>query len=117
MSGMHSLEQVIADAQRVGYDGEPGIDRATRTKEACIDNVEIIQLVRLAIAIERARLRIVSEPDGAVLVRKSGKRNKLQEEQITREKTLVAFVAVDGAFGLLLHQCFQLFYQALMSFF
>src|SRR6266404_830392 len=47
----HSLEQVIADAQRVGYDGEPGIDRATRAKEACIDHVKIIQLMRFAVAI------------------------------------------------------------------
>ena len=39
---MHSLEQVIADPQRVGDDGEPWIDRAAGTKEACIDNVEII---------------------------------------------------------------------------
>jgi len=28
MSDMHSLEQVIADAQRVGDDREAGIDRA-----------------------------------------------------------------------------------------
>ncbi len=39
---VHSLEQVIADAQRVGYDGEPWIDRAAGTKEACIDHVKII---------------------------------------------------------------------------
>jgi hypothetical protein len=103
MSGMHSLEQVIADAQRVGYDGEPGIDRATRTKEACIDNVEIIQFVRFAVAIERARLRIVSEPDGAVLVRHASERDALAEIQIAREEALVAFVAVHGTLGLLLH--------------
>src|SRR6266853_996232 len=63
----HPLQQMITDAQRVGYDGEPGIDRATRAKEACIDHVKIIQLVRFAVAIECARLRVVAEPDGAVL--------------------------------------------------
>ena len=100
---MHSLEQVIADAQRVGYDGEPGIDRATRTKEACIDNVEIIQFVRFAVAIERARLRIIAEADRPVLVRHASERDALAEIQIAREKALVAFVAVHGTLGLLLH--------------
>ena len=100
---MHSLEQVIADPQRVGYDGEPGIDRATRAKEACIDHVKIIQLVRFAVAIERARLRVVAEPDGAVLVRHAGERDALAEIQIAREEALVAFVAVHGTLGLLLH--------------
>src|SRR5438034_670522 len=102
-SGMHSLEQVIADAQRVGYDGEPWIDRATRAKEACIDHVKIIQLVRFAVAIERARLRVVAEADGTVLVRHAGERDALAEIQIAREEALVAFVAVHGTLGLLLH--------------
>src|SRR5439155_17856154 len=91
---VHSLESVIAHAQRVGYDGEPGIDRATRAKEACIDNVEIIQLVGFAVAIERARLRVVAEADGTVLVRYAGERDALAEIQIAREEALVAFVAV-----------------------
>ena len=100
---MHSLEQVIADAQRVGDDGEPGIDRATRAKEACIHHVEIIQLVRFAVAIERARLRVVAETDRAILVRDAGERDALAEIQIAREEALVAFVAVHGTLGLLLH--------------
>ena len=41
-ASIHSFEQMVADAQRVGDDGEPGIDRATRAKEACIDHVKII---------------------------------------------------------------------------
>src|SRR6266508_6768162 len=102
-SGVHSLEQVIADAQRVGDDGEPGIDRATRAKEACIDHVEIIQLVRFAVAIERARLRVVAEADGTVLVRHASERDALAEIQIPRKEALVAFVAVHGTLGLLLH--------------
>ena len=101
--GVHSLEQVIADAQCVGYNGEPGIDRATRAKEARIYHVEIIQLVRLAVAIERARLRVVAEPDGAVLVRHTSERDALAEIQIAREEALMAFVAVHGTLCLLLH--------------
>ena len=87
---------MITDAQRVGYDGEPGIDRATRAKEACIDHVKIIQLVRFAVAIERARLRVVAEADGTVLVRHASERDALAQIQIAREETLVAFVAVHG---------------------
>ena len=59
--------------------------------------------MRFAVAIERARLRIVSEPDGAVLVRHAGERDALAEIQIAREEALVAFVAVHGTLGLLLH--------------
>jgi len=103
MSDMHSLEEVIAHPQRVRDDGQSWIDRTAGTKEACIDNVEIIQLVRFAVAIERARLRVVSEPDGAVLVRHAGERDTLAQIQIAREEALVAFVAVHGTLGLLLH--------------
>ena len=80
MSDMHSLEQVIAHPQRVRDDGQSWIDRTAGTKEACIDNVEIIQLVRFAVAIERARLWIVAEADRAVLMRDAGERDALAEE-------------------------------------
>ena len=102
-ASIHSFEQMVANAQGVGYDGESGIDRATRAKEACIHHVEIIQLVRFAVAIERARLRVVAETDGAVLVRHASERDALAEIQIAREEALVAFVAVHGTLGLLLH--------------
>jgi len=100
---MRPLEQVIAHTQRVGDDGEPGIDRAAGREKASIDNVEIIQLVCFAIAIERARLRVVSEPDRTVLMRDTSERDALAQIQIAREETLVAFVAVHGTLGLLLH--------------
>jgi len=38
---------VIADPQRVGYDGDPDFTAPSRQKEASIDTVKIIQLVRL----------------------------------------------------------------------
>src|SRR5438552_3245523 len=101
--GVHSLEQVIADAQRVGYDGEPWIDRATGREKACIDHIEIIQLVRFAVAIERARLWVVSEADRPVLMRHASQRDALAEIQIAREEALMAFVAVHGTLCLLLH--------------
>ena len=58
---IHSLEQVIAYPQRVGHDRERRIHRAARAEEAGIDNVEIVELVRFAVAIERARSWIVAE--------------------------------------------------------
>ena len=60
--------------------------------------------MRFAVAIERARLRVVSEPDGAVLVRHASERDALAEIQIAREQTFVALVAMDRALGLLLHK-------------
>src|SRR5206468_4477073 len=90
---------------------------AARTEETCIDNIEIVELMRFAIAIERARLRIVAEADRAVLVRYSGKRDALAEEQVSGEKALVALVPVDRALRLLLHQALKLFDQAFVSFF
>ena len=52
---------MIADAQRIRHDCERRIHCPARTEEACIDNAEVIELVRFAVAIQRARLRIVAE--------------------------------------------------------
>src|SRR5439155_25135210 len=73
--------------------------------------------MRFAIAIERARLGIISEAHRAVLVRDTGERDALAEEQIAGEEALVALVAVDRALGLLLHQALKTFDQAFVSFF
>ncbi len=95
---------MITDAERVGDDGKRGVHRAARTEETCIDNIEVVELVRLAIAIERTRFRIVAESDGAVLMRNSGERNALAEKQIPCEQAFVALMSVNRAFGLLLHE-------------
>src|SRR5438067_4231261 len=97
-SGAHSLQQVITDSQRVGDDGKSRIHGATRTEEASIDNIKIVELMRFAVAIERACLWIISKTNRAVLVRNSGKRNALSKIQIPREQTFVALVPVKGAF-------------------
>src|SRR4029077_5297950 len=65
----HSLQQMIADAQRIGNDGECRIYRAGGAEKAAIHDVKIVELVRFAIAIQRARLRVVTKPDAAVLMR------------------------------------------------
>ena len=49
------LQQVVSHAQRIGDDGQAGIHGCDRYKEACVDDIEIIQIVRLAVQIERRR--------------------------------------------------------------
>src|SRR5438132_303145 len=63
-----ALEQVIADTERVGGDGQRRVHRGARAEEAAIDHVEVVDVVGPAVDIERRRRRIVAEPDGAVLM-------------------------------------------------
>src|SRR5436190_10043695 len=62
-----ALEQVIADAQRVGGDGQGGVHRRARAEEAAVDDIQIVHVVGPAVDVERRCRRIVAEPDGAVL--------------------------------------------------
>src|SRR5579885_2039395 len=75
-------EQVIADAKRVGHDGQRRIDGGTRREKAAVDDIEVVHFVRLAIHVESGGLGIVAETDGAVLVRDACKRNTVAEEEI-----------------------------------
>src|SRR5262245_64826978 len=74
-SSLEPLEQVIADAERVGHDRERRIDCSARGKEARVDDVEVVELVRLAVRVQRGCLRVVPEPNRAVLVREAGQRD------------------------------------------
>jgi hypothetical protein len=55
---------VIADAQGIGRDRERRIDGAARWEEARIDHVKIVDLMSLAVAVERGGLRVVARSDG-----------------------------------------------------
>ena len=83
-SDAEALEQVVADAQRVGHDRQRGVHRAARREEAAVDDVEVVDIVRLAVHVERGGLRVVAEADRAVLVRHAGQRNALADEQVAR---------------------------------
>jgi hypothetical protein len=48
-----SLEQVIADSQRVGHDCQRRIHSPARRKEARIHYIQVVELMRFAVAIER----------------------------------------------------------------
>src|SRR5262249_14431761 len=108
--------QVIADAKRIGHDGERGVDRPTRREEAGVHHVEVVQLVRLAVHVECGRRGIVAEPDRAVLVRHAGERDALAQVEAPREQAFMTFMAMHAASGLLLHELFQLLDEASMSF-
>src|SRR4051794_13813690 len=42
-------KQMIADAQRVGGDGQGGVHRRARTEEAAIDDVQVVHVVGPAV--------------------------------------------------------------------
>ena len=48
----HALEQVVADAQRVGHRGQRRVDGADAREEARVDDVEVVELVRPAVGVE-----------------------------------------------------------------
>jgi 4-hydroxy-2-oxoheptanedioate aldolase len=59
---------VVADAQRVGNDGQGRVDRRARRKKTGVDDIQIVDLVRAAIEVERRRCRVAAEADRAVLM-------------------------------------------------
>ena len=74
-----SLQQVVAHADRIGDCGKGRIHRSDTDEETCVDNVQVIELMRLAVHVERRRLRVMTEPDRAVLVRNAGQGNALAQ--------------------------------------
>lgn len=70
-------EETVADPQRVG-DGRQGrVDRADAREEARVDDVEIVQVVGLAVDVQRGGSRVGSETDGARLMRRRADRHAL----------------------------------------
>src|SRR5947207_3865906 len=67
-----SLQQVIAHADGVGDGGERRIDRADADEKARIDDVEVVELVRLAVDVENRGLGSAAEPAGAGMMCTAG---------------------------------------------
>src|SRR5579885_1786476 len=114
---VHPLREVIADAQGVGHDGQGRVDRTARREETAVDHIQVVHLVRFAVAVERGAIRIIAEPDRPILVRHARQRNPLPYIQAAAEQALVAFVAVNRAGGLLFHELFQFGGETLVAFF
>src|SRR5215471_17422608 len=63
------LLQMLTYAERVGHRRQRRIDRADAREEARVDDIQVVQLVRLAIRIEHRRLWIAAKATRAGLVR------------------------------------------------
>ena len=59
---------MIGDPQRLGNDGQTGIDCGRRRKKRRIDDEEILHIVRPAVRVEHRLLRIRTEYDRPALV-------------------------------------------------
>ena len=108
---------MIADAQRVGDDREGRVDRAARTEETPVDDVEIVQIMGFTVGVQSAGRPIFAEANRSYLMRHTRQRNSLADVQVTREQSLVALMAVNLTCGLLLHEFFELNDQPLVAFF
>ena len=67
--------EVLADADGVGHRGERRVHGADAREEAGVDDVEVVELVGLAVDVEHRRRRVVAEPAGAGLVGHAGDRD------------------------------------------
>src|SRR6185437_12722366 len=65
----HPRQQVVADAQRVGHRRERRVHGPDTGEDARVDDVEVVELVRAAVAVDRRCGRIVAAAAGARLVR------------------------------------------------
>ena len=87
LRGAEALEQVVADAQGVGHRGQRRVHGADAREEARVDDVEVVELVGLAVGVEHRRRRVGAEPARARLVRDA------------RDRDLVLHVALRGIGG------------------
>jgi len=60
---------MVSDPQRVRHRCERGIHRADAREDARVDDVQVVEFVRLAIRIDHRRGRVVAHPAGSGLVR------------------------------------------------
>ena len=94
---------MFSHPQRVGHNSERRIHGAAGAEKAAIDDVEIIDIVRFAVNVERAGPWIIPEPNRPYLVRHACERDALPDVQVTSKQSLVAFMAMNLARGLLFH--------------
>jgi hypothetical protein len=107
---------MVSYAERIGHNCQRRIHGAAGGKEAAVDYIKIVEVVRLAIFVEGGGLGIAAETDGAVLVGDAGERNAFPDKQAACEQPLMAFMPVNRALGLCLHQFFEFGDQPLVAF-
>src|SRR3954447_13236467 len=90
--GVHaeSLGKVIADAQRVGDRRQPRVDGARGREEAGIDDVQVVEVVRLAVEVERRALGIGAESHRPAVMGDAGEWDLLAEHRPPRNRRAAA---------------------------
>jgi hypothetical protein len=81
---------MVANPERVGDDRQSRVHRGARREKAAVDNVEVVDLVRPAIDVERRRPGVMPEADRAVLVAGAGDRQALAEIGVLRQQVGLA---------------------------
>ncbi len=71
------LQQVVADAKRVGHRRESRVDGTDADEEARVHHVQIVQLVRPAVDVEHRSSWIGPEAARARLMGDAGNRDRL----------------------------------------
>src|SRR5688500_4780540 len=74
--------KVLTDPEGVGHDGQGRIDGGAGGKERRVDDVQVVDLVRAAVRVQRGRCRIVAESHRSVLVSDAGERDPLSQVDV-----------------------------------
>src|SRR5262245_50263757 len=81
-----SLQQVVAHADAIGDRGLRWIERARADEKARVDDVQVVQLVRLAVYVEHGGLWVAAEAAGAGLMRAARDRNVDLHVDVARDE-------------------------------
>ena len=92
---------MITDTHGVGHDGQRRIHRAARREEAAVDDIEIVEVVRLAVHIECRVPRIAAEAGRPALMGRAADRDILAEIERARQDTGLSVHRLQYLFELL----------------
>src|SRR6266567_3950985 len=88
-SRSQTVQQMIANAHRIGDDGQRRVDRRAGNEEAAVNNVKVVQIVRLAVDVEGRAFRVAAEADRAALMGCARNRDLLAQVERVLEEVLV----------------------------
>jgi Zincin-like metallopeptidase len=70
------LQQVISYADRIGNRGQGRVHRPDTDKETRVHDIQIVELMRLAVRVQHGRLRVLAEPARPCLMGTAGDRDR-----------------------------------------
>src|SRR5205823_2919146 len=94
------LPEVVTDPERVRHDGERRVHGTARGEEARVDDVEVVDLVGLAVDVEGRGLGIPAEAHGTVLMRHAGQRDARRDVGVQGNQVVVAADLLEHALEL-----------------